>query len=375
MPLYQIFYELIRVALGNAVCLSHTPNTDEWGMLYAMAKKQSLVGICFAGVQKLQAQQQCPPEMLYLQWMGMTAKIQQRNEVVNRQTTEVYSRLVADESKACVLKGQAMNALYVSLKGLRQSGDIDIWMMDEPRKVIDWARNTGKMHYYDYHHADISIFNDTEVEVHYRPSISRNLIRNSRLQEWLQTEGVKHVCYDEALGFAVPDYTFNVILTLNHNFWHLMYEGVGMRQFLDLYFVLRSKNENTSKGSAQADDENLLNLLKRLKLLRFVSACMWVMKEVFRLEDEYLICKPEETRGKALLAEIMLASNFGHHDERLNDNRYKTSRLGLMLAWMKHNLRFFWQYTEDVFWTPIGILRISLWRHWHYRNEMDLKNK
>ena len=45
------FYELIQVSISTRVCLSHMPSADEWGELYAMAKKQSLVGVCFAGVQ------------------------------------------------------------------------------------------------------------------------------------------------------------------------------------------------------------------------------------------------------------------------------------------------------------------------------------
>ena len=53
--LNSIFYQLIQVALGKRICLSHMPSADEWGgELYAMAKKQSLVGVCFAGVHKLQ---------------------------------------------------------------------------------------------------------------------------------------------------------------------------------------------------------------------------------------------------------------------------------------------------------------------------------
>ena len=48
-----LFFELIQVALGSQICHSHSPNTREWGQLYEMAKKQSLVGVCFAGVQKL----------------------------------------------------------------------------------------------------------------------------------------------------------------------------------------------------------------------------------------------------------------------------------------------------------------------------------
>lgn len=77
------FFELIQVAIGTRICLSHTPSADEWGVQYVMAKKQSLVGVCFAGVQKLQSQRQETPEMLYLTWMGMAAKIQQRNEAMN----------------------------------------------------------------------------------------------------------------------------------------------------------------------------------------------------------------------------------------------------------------------------------------------------
>lgn len=369
----SLFPELIQVALGAKAYLSLSPTADEWGELYSLAKKQSLVGVCFAGVQKLQKQRQSPPEMLYLKWMGMAAKIQQRNEVLNRQSREIFERIKADGYDACVLKGQAMASLYGdSLKSLRQPGDIDIWMMDSPKQCIEWARGNGKMYFYDYHHADLSVFQDTEVELHYRPSISRNLIRNRRLQKWFAEKGKMHTVYDKALGFCKPDFTFNVALCQNHSFWHLMYEGVGMRQMMDLYFVLKSRNNAIVDANDNIQTETL-KLLKHFKLERFASACMWVMKEVFHLEDKYLLCKPDEARGKALLDEKMQAGNFGHHDERLNSNRYKTSRIGLMWAWMKHNLRLFWQYPEDVLWTPIGILRISLWRRWRYRNEFELK--
>lgn len=443
-----LFFELIRVALSNAVSLSHKPSEKEWKQLYDMAKKQSLVGICFAAVQRLPEDER-PPEMLYLTWMGMAAKIQQRNEVMNKQTAQFYKKVADDGYKACVLKGQAVAALYrlhdnddandncrtdgslnlkpstINLSGLRQSGDIDMWMVAEPRKVIEWARATGSMYYYDYHHADLSLYQDTEIELHYRPSLSRNLVRNARLQKWFKEEGGKHIIYREDLGFAVPDYTFNVVLTMNHNFWHLMYEGVGFRQFMDLYFVLRSVDKKgfakkavltktadvsseshkeplandcsaeivselpsstnhssaTLSGSADTSAKNIKNtqvetleLLKHLKLLRFTGASMWIMKEVFGLEDEYLLCEPDEDAGRFLLDEIMQAGNFGKHDERLKEGRYKTSRVGLMWAWMKHNLRLIKYYPVDVLWTPIGILRISLWRRWHYRNENELKN-
>lgn len=46
-------FELIRVAIGAHNTLSSGPSAREWQMLYDMTKKHSLVGICFAGVQRL----------------------------------------------------------------------------------------------------------------------------------------------------------------------------------------------------------------------------------------------------------------------------------------------------------------------------------
>ena len=71
----QLFFQLIRVAIGTQDTLSRAPSAQEWKLLYDMAKKQSLVGICFAGVQRLvdsEKEDYCGmPEMLYLTWMGM----------------------------------------------------------------------------------------------------------------------------------------------------------------------------------------------------------------------------------------------------------------------------------------------------------------
>lgn len=50
-----LFLELIRVSIGEAVCLSHTPSAEEWEVMYAMAEKQALVGVCFEGGETEQA--------------------------------------------------------------------------------------------------------------------------------------------------------------------------------------------------------------------------------------------------------------------------------------------------------------------------------
>lgn len=140
----NIFFELVQVAIDTRICLSHTPSADEWGELYKMAKKQSLVGVCFVGVRKLVEQRQELPEMLYFTWLGMAAKIQQRNEVVNRQCVELQKRLSADGFRNYIMKGQYVATLYGEhLAVLRQSGDIDVYLEGGLDKVLAYARRFG----------------------------------------------------------------------------------------------------------------------------------------------------------------------------------------------------------------------------------------
>lgn len=87
------------MSLGLEPCLPVSPTDSQWMDLYEIAKKQSLIGVCFAGVQRLQKQYQSPPEILYLQWMGMAAKIQQRNQRMNKHCAELISRLEKKDLK------------------------------------------------------------------------------------------------------------------------------------------------------------------------------------------------------------------------------------------------------------------------------------
>lgn len=52
----ELFFELIWVAIGRSGDLSRIPSAEEWTVLDSMAKKQAVVGICFAGVKRLDKQ-------------------------------------------------------------------------------------------------------------------------------------------------------------------------------------------------------------------------------------------------------------------------------------------------------------------------------
>ena len=369
MTINQLFFELIRVAIGNAVCLSHTPTAKEWQMLYEMAKKQSLVGICFAGMQRLQGQMQCPPEQLYLQWMGMSAKIQQRNEVVNRQCAELQAKLSDSGFQSTIMKGQGVAWLYSEpLRALRQSGDIDVLLWkdvlsaSENRKaVMKFAQQIDANATGSAHHVAVHMWRDTtshstgsgqagsaqvEVELHYEASYMCNPWANKRLQVWMRENrvNVKRLKLKEG-EFDVPSVKFNIVFLLAHIFRHYVSEGVGLRQLMDYYWTL---SNSPIKG------ENFIPLLDSFNMKKFASAVMWVLGYVFGLDRDYMICEPDERLGRKLLDHIMQGGNFGHHNE--NTVMSKKSHLGMFVNQLVHDIHLAVDYPYEALWSPLSMI-------------------
>lgn len=372
-----LFFELIQVAIGTRICLSHTPSADEWGELYTLAKKQSLVGVCFAGVQKLNNvphqqgdERGSLPEMLYLTWMGMAAKIQQRNEVVNRQCVELQAKLSADGFRSYIMKGQSVASLYKlrdalrqaqepslelrNLSALRQSGDIDVYLEGGLDKVLAYARTFGEVAKVNELEMSVPVFSDTEVEFHYRPFIMRSPLRNKRLQRFFESK--RNECMENRVELpngageiASPTIEYNLVHLLVHTYHHFITEGVGLRQLLDYYFVVQASN---------AEDVNeCQKMVESLGLNRFASALMWVLVHVFGLKVEQALWAPCEKDGRLLLDEILMSGNFGHTDERAKD--IQTSRWKAF--WFVNGKTFrFWRFDHWAwFWSPV-------WRIYHF---------
>lgn len=345
------------MAIGRAVCLSHTPTMDEWSELYAMAKKQSLVGICFAGVQKLQKLRQNPPEFLYLQWMGVAAKIQQMNEVMTRNCFEAQERFAKDGYRCCILKGQGVAAQYNhDLSALRQSGDIDIWIKGGLDATLKLTENLGQKADVTEQHVHLDIFKGTDVEAHYVPTRVMNPIVDKKLQSWIEAQQEKQFANRDLLGWCTPTAEFNLVYLLLHMYRHLFHEGVGLRQVMDYYFVLQN--------STEVDRRSALQTIRELGLEAFAGGVMHVLKVVFGLSEEQMLCQQNEKHGRFLLKEIILSGNMGHYDERLKGkDRSSSLKRFWMVTW--HNMRLLNYYPAEVLWGPFA--RISLWI-WRTKN-------
>ena len=237
----QIFFDFLRFCIGSDSEISSSLKEVDWKELYAIAKKQCLVGVLFDGIKKLPAEHVGMKKELLLQWMAESQMLEKVNVRLNDAAIQVSEWFRKKGFRTCILKGQG-NALMYPNPYSRTPGDIDIWVEGEDKRVISFVRSISPHEKACYHHIEFPSYKGVEVEVHYRPSFLLCFWHNRKLQKYYERVKEEQFSHRVMLGeqgeIAIPTVEFNLIFQLTHIFSHLMNEGIGLRQLVDYYFVI-----------------------------------------------------------------------------------------------------------------------------------------
>ena len=405
-----MFFELIRIAIGQQERLRSTPTAEEWKEVYDLAQRQTLTGIAFCGVQRLPEEQR-PPRHLLMKWYMAAEQLRRKNEQMDRRTLAVANKFAEEGFPGVVLKGQGVAQLYrveqienskskiedghpegdarenenkndndnenlgigkfsilnfqFSIKEYRTPGDIDIWLFGERKDILRYVRRHVPNCKPVYHHVDFPVIEGLPIEVHFTPSWMNSPFTNRRLQRWFKQLTIDNSQFtissaapftgtEGASIIPTPTLAFNRVYILVHIYRHLFHEGIGLRQLLDYYFVLH-------QGFTEEERTETMRTLRSLHMQRFTAAVMWVLQEVFAMDDRYLLTDPNEEEGRFLLSEIMLAGNFGHYDVRIKRSA-KVTEWGLFCRRVGRNLRFLRSYPSEVLWSPFFKLWHAVFR-------------
>ena len=326
-----------------------------WHDLLEFAQKQTLVGVYWRGVSTLGGlTANKPTDDDVLAWMANVKKINDKNRLMFERVDYVSRTFAGEGFRSCILKGQG-NALMYPDPMMRQSGDIDIWIEGRDTDIIAYVRNLCPKAKACYHHIEFDKVKNASVEVHYRPSFMNNLINNARLQEFFAEAApaqfanrVKNL--DEMGDFCVPTLSFNRIFQMVHISNHFFQEGIGLRQLVDYYYLLR-------RGFSDDERQRDVAVLKRCGLYRIARAVMYVEQSVLGLDDSHLLVAPDRRLGRQLLREVVEGGNFGHHDERMGSG----SAFGMQrnVNRLLRDVRFLVYYPSECLWEPV-------FRVWHY---------
>lgn len=373
------FLALLRLALHSADILPSvlSLNNIDWEGIFDIAKAQSVLGVIFPGVTKWK--QHAPAnvssnhinEELFAKWYGLTVILRQRNTYLTHISSKIVSKFNSVGFRACILKGQGNALLYERNNGNREMtffrtpGDIDVWVMpngvttiaDARKRVVEYIHRLCPSVEEAFLHIRFPLPVGASVEVHYVPMMDAAPWRNRRMWHFLEEHAADCFGNMTSAGFAVLVNPLNGLFQLYHIRRHFIKEGIGMRHIIDYYFLLKSMTED--------ERAETWRLLCDFRCRRFTSALMYVIAVLSPStgggNSELLLCRPDEKRGRFLLAEILRGGNFGQYDERLNG-------VNTMAFWGRFckyihlslvRLRYF---PADVFWGYVLRLRLALWR-------------
>ena len=356
---HQIFFDFLRFCIGSDSEIPSSLKEADWKEIYAIAKKQCLVGVLFDGIKKLPAEYVGMKKELLLQWMAESQMLEKANVRLNDAAIQVSGWFRKKGFRTCILKGQG-NALMYPNPYSRTPGDIDIWVEGGDKRVISFVRSISPHEKACYHHIEFPSYKGVEVEVHYRPSFLLCFWHNRKLQKYYERVKEEQFSHRMMLGeqgeVAIPTVEFNLIFQLTHIYAHLMNEGIGLRQLLDYYFVLSMLSVNCEMLTS------LQKELKELGLWKFAGGIMYIMQEVFGMPASRLIVPPDEKYGKFVLNEVLEAGNFGRHDAR---NRFGRSQLGHNLQRVYRDMRLVRYFPAEALCEPLFRFWHFFWRKWH----------
>ena len=376
----ELYFRFIRFSLGIYEGREFLDGTAlrnfDWKAFYDFVKKQTLVGVAFDGVEKLS--KGCAPNQgLLMTWFGQSQNIRKCNIKLNEATAYIYSKIIKAGFRCCILKGQG-NAVMYPKPYSRNPGDVDVWVnaSREDIRVLaqSLAKGKGCVKDESLNHIELEV-NGVAVELHSTPAIMNNPVYNNRLQKWLKRNADLQCSNivslpDNAGDVAVPTSYFNCVYQLFHLYHHYFYEGVGLRQIVDYYYVVISDELLVINDELLVIRDELLVIrdtlhreLKHLGLWKFAGAVMYVLHEVLGLPEERMIAPIDKKRGKLLLAEILSGGNFGQYDERYGFGR---SLFGHNMQRLCRDIRFVRFYPAEALSEPI-------FRAWHFFWRM--KNK
>lgn len=307
----ECFFRLIRLGIGTEK-YNDFPNLDRnhWIEVCEMGKTMALTGVMVSGIELL-PKEKMPEKGILLRLVDMVLQTEKMNAVLNRKSVEMYEIFRKEGFSPILLKGQGTATFYPKPER-RMPGDVDLWLADKKDVIARFlekkfnVENVSGLHF-----SPKDDDNYKGVELHLIPTYIKYPSSKRKLESifegWMnekisvELSGAGMVC--------IPSDRMNRTYMLIHKYIHFRTGGIGLKQVLDYMMLLK-------KGFTEEERLESVKDIKALNLERFCRAVMYVLKEVFGMEDKFLLMKPHRALGQALLKEIFTTGNFGFYDER-----------------------------------------------------------
>ena len=356
------YLEFIRWSLHHTDAAPSFISEIDWQELLSFAKKQTIIGIFWQGIQRLGDVANKPSEDEVMDWMGEYTKIVRRNTKTDDAVAWLAKFMHSNDIGFFVFKGQTV-ASYYPTSEIRTSGDVDFYVFKR-----DWGRAKSLLEkevtITDDHSGQHLKFTKDGIpfEIHYHTAVFASGSKQRYWDELIDSyfeDVLDHVDINNVSVPTLPP-TINAIYLFIHIYHHFLKEGIALRQFIDWMMFFESKHDEIVVSELTAK-------LERLGLLRAFKAFGAILTEVLGMETKYFPYSLTDNDKKyvdRILAIVLRYGNFGKYGRKEQQGGWKHS-VETGVRSFRHITQFFWlSPAENLLWIPkLTIRSIDKNRH------------
>lgn len=264
-----------------------------------------------------------------------------------------FARLMKENGIAYVVfKGLAVARLYPE-PFVRTMGDVDFYVpqgdflravdvIERGLHVVVDKEDVDKHYSFDWQ--------GIRFEMHYQIETFGNCRHQRRFDRMIDEAMAEHtdsftLCDSDGkeTEVSVLSPTEDLIVVFKHWFNHLLVEGVGLRQTLDLAVLLNAYRDKINVG-------RLMTALDGIGYMKAFRAMLAMMKQYFGMDwtDSFFVSDRCDKRyASKLLAAVMESGNFGRKSYR-NHTTGKKKSMETATRALRHCVMFFWLAPKDI---------------------------
>ncbi len=307
--MYNTFFSALRCALWQE-SFKETISAQTFVHTLALAKDQVVINLVFDILKDARLEGKVDRTVIF-KTVGQTEKIKNQNRNINNALCGFVQSSQEVGLEYFVVKGQTIGCLYANPL-LRCSGDIDFLV---PEMSPNLSKVFPNILFPEIMREKEFGFESNKIiyELHTR-LIDFGCKKHQAIWESLIDEEWKKYFYVEINGVKVRTLspTINAVYLFLHLYFHLIREGVSIRQFCDWAIMLHYYRD-------MIDRTQLAAILQQLDMINGYKAfgCVLVDELGLASEDFPLFLAEEDRQFKAkIYDDIFKGGNFGKHNHK-----------------------------------------------------------
>ena len=302
---------------------------EQYQSLMALAEQQAVSGLT---AQTLMDSGLRLPRAAAAEVYALTGATRQRNEEMDTAVVALCQKMEEMGIRIIIFKGQTLAKLYPD-PGIRQSGDIDFACHpDDWDRAIGYLINNRGVTISDNNsekHIEF-VIDGIQYEMHHKLTSFAYSGHQRYWDEVIMPEVWATPYSIDINGYQVPTLPplHNILYIFIHIFFHLIIDGIGLRQFCDWAIAL------SRLGIRGEQVEALETHLRGIGLLKAYTGTGAILTDYLGLPAEAFpltITDEDHRRAPALLKNIWEMGNFGK-------NKHYTTKRGVL-----HGLQHLWR--------------------------------